>query len=405
MLSPDLLRHRNVSSQHAEPAWLSPRDDVWLRQVLRELDARVGQRVGELESDVRRRLEEVALQHDVDARVLRGVIHVAARRFERKTRAGLDPVPLRSRVFAAAAQTRRAVPLTSGWKDQLLAGVGAAVGLAPEALLHQLYADLPKERLLGAPGVAWTELSLRESYHLALLQGYLLRASDVTVWVREHARSVARFAKLSGLLCTFEPAETGTKIQLSGPLALFHPTLKYGRALARFIPSALSTPGYRIAATCSLPEGPVSLVVDARAPLPREHSLPLDADSALEARLARDLRRAHSEFTLERESAVFQAGPRTFYPDFALRRGEQRVFVELVGFWTPEYLHSKLAALSQLTDVPLVVVVDASHGVLPQSVPHAEVVSYQRAIDPSGVIAAAERALARHLPPFQTAGT
>jgi len=65
----------------------------------------------------------------------------------------------------------------------------------------------------------------------------------------------------------------------------------------------------------------------------------------------------------------------------------------VVGFWTPEYLASKLAALDSLRGMPLVVAIDSSHCVLPERLPHAEMVSFSKRIEASEIVAAAERSL------------
>lgn len=86
-------------------------------------------------------------------------------------------------------------------------------------------------------------------------------------------------------------------------------------------------------------------------------------DSEVEARLAREfaaLRRQGraAGWRLVREPAPLLAGGRVLIPDFALVRGELRVFVEVAGFWTPGYLARKRRALEQVSpDVPLVLAV------------------------------------------------
>jgi len=392
MLPPDLLRFRARPGGDVEPAWLADRDDVWLREVLHALDAKIGHPVGDLEADLRRALEPVARAHRVDSRVLRGAIRIATRACSRERSTLVDPEALRSAVFRATAAVRGAGGhLDTRARQTVLEKVAASFAIAPSDIPRVLFADLPQERTLTEPAVAMTPALLRDQYHLGLLGGALLRASEVRVWVREHVRSVARFAKLAGLLCTFELATDGTKLSLSGPLALFHPTLKYGRALARFVPTVLSTPGYRIEAECFIADERLRVALDASAPLPRTHVLPRESDSQLEARLARDLRRLQSGWTLERESAAFHVGSTVFFPDFVLSRPGKRVFVEVVGFWTPEYLASKLAALSSLRNVPLVVAIDRTHGILPERLPHAEVVTFTKRIEATAIVAAAER--------------
>jgi predicted nuclease of restriction endonuclease-like RecB superfamily len=51
-------------------------------------------------------------------------------------------------------------------------------------------------------------------------------------------------------------------------------------------------------------------------------------------------------------------GGAVFLPDFTLRHADGReAAVELVGFWTPEYLTSKVAKVRAAGDAPLVLVV------------------------------------------------
>ncbi len=394
MLTPDLLRWRPLA-EGVEPAWLTERDDVWLRALLHALDGRVGSAVGDLERELRVELEPVCAAQRVDTRALRGALRVALRSFTRVTAAEVPPDVVRRVVFERAARARRERgALGSEGRRLVLAEAARELGIEPAEVEPTLYADYPKQRILEAPEVMPTPAELREAYQLALLQGFLLRSAELDLWVRSHVRAVARFAKLSRLLCSFTLDRGATRLALSGPLALFHATLKYGRALATFIPSVVSTPGWQLQARCVLPDGPVLVATDSRAPLPRTHALPRDTDSKLEERLVRDLRRARSPWTLEREAAAFQVGAHAFFPDFVLVRGADRVVVEVVGFWTPEYLASKLRVLATLRDVPLVVAVDRSHGVVPSDLPSAEVIAFEKRIDPAEVLAAAERALA-----------
>jgi predicted nuclease of restriction endonuclease-like RecB superfamily len=69
-------------------------------------------------------------------------------------------------------------------------------------------------------------------------------------------------------------------------------------------------------------------------------------DSKWERSLADDFRKrfgaARSDWTLSRETAPVDAGDELFFPDFTLRHADGReALVELVGFWTPEYLEAK----------------------------------------------------------------
>ena len=132
--------------------------------------------------------------------------------------------------------------------------------------------------------------------------------------------------------------------------------------------------------------------IDGGAPLPRAFSLPRDADSQLERRLAKDIRRtSDGSWNLVRESTVIRVGQRLFFPDFALHSARGRVLVEVVGYWTPEYLAAKAEAL-RAVDVPMVVCVDARHGPLDARL---DVLPYSKVIDAEALLARADAVLRR----------
>jgi predicted nuclease of restriction endonuclease-like RecB superfamily len=235
-----------------------------------------------------------------------------------------------------------------------------------------------------------------ERYNLALSQALLMRSTRAVAVVHEHTRSVVRYAKLHGLMATFEACEDGTRIDLSGPLSLFHETTKYGRALAGFLATLATTPAWSLRAEVILRGDRHLLELDASAPLPRTHALPARSDSEVERRLALDVRRLRSGWELLREDTVVRVGKRLFFPDFTLvapeGRGRGRVLVEIVGYWDPTYLARKVEALAAVT-APIIVCVDERHatGAL---APRDGVLAYRRGrIDAPMLLAAAQRRL------------
>ena len=73
-------------------------------------------------------------------------------------------------------------------------------------------------------------------------------------------------------------------------------------------------------------------------------------DSKIEERFARDFRRAARDWEIVREPEPVVAGDALLFPDFVLRHrcdeGE-RWLLEIVGFWTPSYLATKLERLRE----------------------------------------------------------
>lgn len=98
----------------------------------------------------------------------------------------------------------------------------------------------------------------------------------------------------------------------------------------RFRISPSTTPSWSLAANVVFGEQRLRFELDAASPLPRTHALPRSHDSRVEVRLETDLRRAASNWRIEREVAVIRMPPRDgtrvrlFFPDFALPRRQAR---------------------------------------------------------------------------------
>jgi predicted nuclease of restriction endonuclease-like RecB superfamily len=66
-------------------------------------------------------------------------------------------------------------------------------------------------------------------------------------------------------------------------------------------------------------------------------------DSDVERTLAQKWKRATTDWNLVREDDVLDLGDEVMLPDFALEHPDgRRAILEIVGFWTPEYLDEKL---------------------------------------------------------------
>src|SRR5262249_49683383 len=146
-----------------------------------------------------------------------------------------------------------------------------------------------------------------------------------------------------GLLCTVEPPT----LHVSGPFALFHHTMLYGRALGQLLGFLCWCGDFALTAECRLRGRLGQLQLSSADPiLPGTQPKPFHRQ--VEARSPADLRRAAPDGDLLREPEPLSAGPTLIFPDFLLRHrfDESRQFlIEIVGFWTADYLEKKLARL------------------------------------------------------------
>jgi len=233
--------------------------------------------------------------------------------------------------------------------------------------------------------------------NLAVVQATLQRASTIELHVEGGVRPLVRLAKLRGLLCV---AVEPLRLQLSGPFSLFRHTRLYGRALAELVPHLVWCARFELRAACSLRGHVVDVLVESGAPI-FPAAPPAPFDSKLEERFARDLARVAPDWDLVREPEAVRAGSALVFPDFLLRHrihAGRRVLVELAGFWTPEYLATKLARLREvgLHVPPFIVCVDEERacalGKLPASL---SVVPFRRRVDAAAVVRRAEELTAQ----------
>jgi predicted nuclease of restriction endonuclease-like RecB superfamily len=76
--------------------------------------------------------------------------------------------------------------------------------------------------------------------------------------------------------------------------------------------------------------------------------LPLETyDSEIEKSFALQFQAVKSGWTLKREPEPIPAGNQVIIPDFSIERAGIKVYLEIVGFWTEEYLRRKIEKLKK----------------------------------------------------------
>ncbi|MBI4700972.1 MAG: DUF790 family protein [Deltaproteobacteria bacterium] len=416
MLPPSLLSY-TVTRGQIVPHFLVERDHPWLRALLDEYDRFAGRRRCELHERLREPLVAPA-----PPRKLQPAIHVLDRLWSERTAAAVPPARAREVLFGEA--TREAGGERAG-RERALAAAGRRLGVGPAALLDSLFADLPGQRRLVPPKQPIGPAELAQRTNLAMVCGMLRRAVRVQIEAQGGARALVRLAKLRGLLCTVrqaprEPAAPGPfggagasehraeRLDISGPLALFRRTLVYGRALASLVARAGSCLRFELRAECAIGDPQVGFApavgrIGRRGPEPELSTLVVRSgdpifvarelgryDSRVEERFARDFARAAPDWDLLREPEAVPAAGTLIFPDFLLRlrrRPERRWLLEVVGYWTPEYVRGKLEKLREAGLPNLILCIDEERACGPEELPvAARLVRYRRRIDPIDVL-------------------
>jgi predicted nuclease of restriction endonuclease-like RecB superfamily len=300
---------------------------------------------------------------------------------------------LRHEITMEAQQLRT---LASFNRSQALAVAAGKFNISAQEAEELLFSDLPGERRLNLPDPMPDPHTLAISTNLALAQGLLRLASKITIELYGRARAVVKQVHLRRLLFTAKRSGLeGVRLEISGAFSLFRHTTMYGNALASILPALSWCNRFSLKANCVLRGRAVVAELSSSDPIslgepPREY------DSKLEMRFVRDFSKSNLDWDIIREPEPVEAEGALIFPDFALihrRDPSRRFLLEIVGFWTPEYLQEKLRKLRSIPHLPLVLCIDRSlncgNSDLP---PHARVIWFKKKIDPQAVLAEIETA-------------
>jgi predicted nuclease of restriction endonuclease-like RecB superfamily len=260
---------------------------------------------------------------------------------EFEAQSSIDPRRLRSDVFRAAVDARRACKTGERFaRAQVLERVAAGHGLGPQQFESSLYSDLRAEhRLLRAPELSAEQLLAR--YDLAQLQAVLLRAVKVTAQVScaspSDYREIFRKLKFRRLLFQIQRLDSGShRIEIDGPFSLFESVTKYGLQLALLLPTLLQATRLELSADVrwgkartplrfSLEHTAPAAEAETRAPVPHEvESLLASFDGGRDG------------WSAEPAEHIFDLpGVGLCVPDLRFRHGTGAVvFLEVLGYWS-----------------------------------------------------------------------
>jgi hypothetical protein len=378
LLSVDLLSY-SVAGTLVVPHYLGEHDHPWLRALLDEHERFIGRPRRELEARLRD-----PLPCESPPQKLRLAIQVLGKLRPRERKSAVPPRLARAHVFGEAARTS-APPQT------VLTTVAAALGVSREGLQESLFGDLPGERLVSAPTQPLSAVELALRCNLALVQGMLFRATVVRIEIEGNTRVLVRHAKWRGLICTLagRSGSASATVELSGPFALFRNTGLYGRALGELVPLLAWCPRFRLRADCVLRGRPLTLQLATGDPI-LPSSEPRRYDSLLEERFAREFRRLAPAWDLIREPEPITASGTLIFPDFAVQHRSdpmRRWLLEIVGFWTPDYVKRKLALYRSARLSNLILCIDDSRNCAETDLPSGVwLVRYRRRLDAAAVL-------------------
>jgi hypothetical protein len=403
VLTADLARSR-TTDETVTPLFIEI-DEERYRQTAFELIDLFNAHLGEPKGDLEDAIDELTVAN-TDYKIIHGLAKLLRDESEFETVAPVEPREIRQRLFEKANERYPIVRQPTLGEDtqklEVYSTVADELGISLEECYTGMYADLERNKRLVRFGnrvsedyatddcaSSTTQLTgqsddryrkddisvdwLLDRYNLALAQAVLYDASEMRIRVWDHFGTVFSYVKLFGLMHRIYPIDDegkrvastdradGYEAVLDGPASLFSQTRKYGIRLANFLPALPLCDRWEMEATITDDEignRTRTFSLDHTDSLSSHYSTGTEFDSDVERTLANKWQRANTEWVLVREDDVLDLGEEVMLPDFAVEHPDgRRALLEIMGFWTPEYLDEKLSKIRSANVDNLVVAV------------------------------------------------
>jgi predicted nuclease of restriction endonuclease-like RecB superfamily len=293
-------------------------------------------------------------------RFVRGLALLLDRRGTFMCNSKVKPADLRKKLFQATEKV--GLPTTLEKRQRILENAASEIALTLENIEEYLYADLDDELILekfDPPSAS----ELLEQYNLSLTQTLLFDSTELSFTASGNWQRLFHSVKKFGLIYeVYQDDDFWVKID--GPASLFKLTKRYGVSIAKLLPFIVANPEWTVRAKIlwKYTNEICNFKIESRkhsSLLRKPHLQPVTYDSAAEESFASQFQAVKSGWTLKREPVPIPAGNQVIIPDFSLERAGLKVFMEIVGFWTEEYLMRKAEKLKQVEARMLLLVDEA----------------------------------------------
>src|SRR5919107_655977 len=300
-----------------------------------------------------------------------------------------DPPRIRKAVFEESS--KRGFALTELERSEIAQFVASKLHLSsPDVVLKAMWSDLDDNLILDHFDSIDPE-ALIGWYNLSLMQTLLFNCTKLDFYIsgglnwKRVLRRVKRLGLMYHLQQPQQQQENRIICSLEGPLSLFKLTDRYGTLLAKLLPSIIfpsdnRRENSREDGEWQLDAWIVRKTMDGRkiyefkisknempelltdpylffSPISSAEkevvgSFPYNDsnfDSAVEERFAKRFEQADTGWRLAREpDPIVLSNGGAFIPDFVFEKYDKKIYLEIVGFWTKEYLERKLQKLADI---------------------------------------------------------
>jgi uncharacterized protein len=319
--------------------------------------------------------------------------------FDANIASNIHPFAIRRELFEESS--KRGFALSDGERTEIMNVVASRLGLSTQEMTAGMWSDLEENMVLNQ-FYKITPEELIAWYNLSLMQTLLFNCTKVEFSVNggSNWKRVLRDVKRLGLMYNLQHRKEDEHINdmqhtrdiggyefkarnnaiifcsIDGPLSIFKLTDRYGTAIAKLVPSIVSADSWSIRAwivrktissgkkmyefEISDKESP-SLrdpyrdglrINNGKEEFPSYDRTPSNIyfDSSVEEKFANKFEQSVTGWNLIREpDPLILSTGKALIPDFMFEKYGRKIYLEIVGFWTSEYLERKLNKIIDVT--------------------------------------------------------
>jgi len=372
-----------VFAEHSE-------DNLTIAQnLISQFSSFVGKRKGLL-NDEFQALEEESHNY----RFLRGLFTLLERRtITEQKPTSYEPFYLRQTVFGLANQLCKGTIKTKEDREVIFSEASNRLGIPKEDLVSGMWADEDDELIIRNFELLTPE-ELIGLYNLSLLQTMLFKANvlEISFGFTEDVKELLRRIRFYGLMYDIEKQDGRINLIVNGPISVLKMTKKYGTSLAKFLPYAIKTDSWQLRA--NILEGrkvlKFSLTQDEfnRFYTIRELGGEAVFDSSVEEKFFNQFRSLGSNWVIKREPEPLIKDSVVMIPDFSFEGYGRKVFMEIMGFWTPDYVKKKLEKLRVIANAKtdIILCIDENLQCSPSRLGLKNVIKYKKRVPVKEII-------------------
>ena len=321
------------------------------------------------------------LESEYDYKLVRGLFALLERRsiFGRLPSSSIiaNPIIIRQKLFEESS--KQGLALSDSQRQDIIQQIANQMHLSSDEIETIMWSD-KDDNLVLTQFDSINPKDLILWYNLSLAQTLLFKCTGLEFYVKGglYWKQVLRNVKRYGLMYNLEynsddDNDDSIKCVLEGPLSLFKMTDRYGTSMAKLLPSIIGTPTWKIKGSIvrKTDDGQKIYQFELSSENTKEFLRSITDttyqnngnnenddyvyDSSVEVAFAKIFNQFFDQnnkfgWKISREPDPLIADGKAMIPDFLFERFGRKVYLEIVGFWTKEYLDRKATKLKALFD-------------------------------------------------------